>query len=221
LGMLKAVQSSEPRWLRIEDELGAKAPAEADVLEHKIMRQLHHLPPRSSFHGWKWVTAVAVLVLFGLLARWWPQGPRELPIPSPSAPSVQPATGLAVLIQLDGVEWESGEGSPPAEGSVLTSGPLRLRAGRATLAFYNGVTVFLEGPAEVDLVAVDNMFCHRGKLRTRVPPGAEGFTVVAPGMAVVDLGTEFALNIEADGKGKVMVFEGNAEVSLLNAEGAT
>jgi hypothetical protein len=40
-------------------------------------------------------------------------------------------------------------------------------------------------------------------------------------MAVVDLGTEFALNVERDGKGEVMVFEGQAEVSLLNAAGAT
>jgi hypothetical protein len=54
-----------------------------------------------------------------------------------------------------------------------------------------------------------------------VPPGAEGFTVLAPGSAVVDLGTEFALNVADDGTAEVMVFEGQAEVSVLNAAGHT
>jgi hypothetical protein len=38
---------------------------------------------------------------------------------------------------------------------------------------------------------------------------------------VVDLGTEFGLNVAADGKARLMVFEGLAEVSVLNAEGHT
>ena len=38
---------------------------------------------------------------------------------------------------------------------------------------------------------------------------------------MVDLGTEFGLNVAADGTAELMVFEGQAEVSVLNAKGYT
>ena len=57
-------------------------------------------------------------------------------------------------------------------------------------------------------------------LRDRVPEGAEGFVVASAGSAVVDLGTEFALNVETDGKARVMVFEGLAEAALLDRTGS-
>jgi hypothetical protein len=43
--------------------------------------------------------------------------------------------------------------------------------------------------------------------------------VDAPGSSVVDLGTEFALNVEDDGLARVMVFEGEAEAAVLGAAG--
>src|SRR5262249_37568055 len=55
--------------------------------------------------------------------------------------------------------------------------------------------------------------------RARVPRGAEGFTVLAAGYEVVDLGTEFGLNLEPGGKSRVMVFEGEAAVSVLGKDG--
>jgi hypothetical protein len=79
----------------------------------------------------------------------------------------------------------------------------------------------VQGPADLDLPSAERIYCRRGKLRARVPPGAEGFTVLAPGAAVVDLGTEFGLNVAADGMAELMVFEGQAEVSVLNAQGYT
>src|SRR5262249_23184191 len=45
------------------------------------------------------------------------------------------------------------------------------------------------------------------------------FTVAAPGYEIMDLGTEFGLNMEVDGKGRIMVFEGEAAVSLLGDGG--
>src|SRR5262249_49980459 len=126
-----------------------------------------------------------------------------------------------VVVKLDGAQWESGAGPPPSEGSPLPSGRLHLREGRATLTLFSGVMLSLQGPADLDLTSVERIFCQHGKLRARVPPGAEGFTVLAPGSAVVDLGTEFGLNVAADGKTQLMVFAGAAEVSLLNPEGHT
>jgi hypothetical protein len=87
------------------------------------------------------------------------------------------------------------------------------------LAFFSGVVLTVEGPADVDLRGRDRLFCHHGKLRVRVTPGAQGFTVQTPGTEVVDLGTEFGLNLAPGGKTRVMVFEGEAAVSVVGASG--
>jgi hypothetical protein len=78
----------------------------------------------------------------------------------------------------------------------------------------------VEGPADLELLAIDRVHCRRGRLRTRVPDGAEGFVVSAPSAAVVDLGTEFALNVAEDGRARLMVFEGAAEAAVFNAAGS-
>ena len=89
-----------------------------------------------------------------------------------------------------------------------------------TLGLLSGVTLTVEGPADLELLSIDRVHCRRGKLRTRVPRGAEGFIVSTPGSAVVDLGTEFGLNVAVDGKAHLMVFKGEAEAAVLNAAGA-
>src|SRR5262249_32097334 len=92
--------------------------------------------------------------------------------------------------------------------------------GRITLGLLSGVTLTLEGPADLELLAIDRVHCRRGRLRTRVPAGAEGFVVSTPGSAVVDRGTEFGLNVASDGQAHVMVFQGAAEAAVLNASGS-
>src|SRR5262249_13605651 len=125
----------------------------------------------------------------------------------------------ATAIKVGDVRWESGETAAPGEGTVVPPGRLRLQSGRLTLAFFSGAALTIEGPADLELLAADRVFCHYGKLRARVPRGAEGFTVLAAGYEVVDLGTEFALNLEPGGKSRVMVFEGSAAVSVLGKDG--
>ena len=49
--------------------------------------------------------------------------------------------------------------------------------------------------------------------------GAEGFMMTTASTAVVDLGTEFALNVGEDGHTQIMVIEGAAEAALLDRAG--
>jgi hypothetical protein len=218
LGMLKAVQSTDPRWLVLEDELGWSADerAAAIPLEERVLQHLQDRPRSRKFGRWQWGAAAAVVLLAAAALLFWPWGGRELPVPAQSTPPY-----VAVVVKLDGAQWEPASGPRPSEGTPLTAGPLRLHAGRVTLTLFNGVMLSLQGPADLDLLSVERLFCQQGKLRARVPPGAEGFVVLAPGSAVVDLGTEFGLNVGADGQAELMVFEGKAEVSVLNAEGHT
>jgi hypothetical protein len=224
LGMLKAVQATEPRWLVLEDELGWSADERAarTPLEEGVLRGIRSLPGPRLARPWRgtqrsWVAAAlaAAIALAALLVYFWPRGQQVLP-PTPNVPPY-----VAVLVRSDGALWGPSDEPPPTEGSPLPAGPLHLHAGRVTLTFFNGVMLSLQGPADLDMTSGDRIFCHRGKLRARVPAGAEGFVVMAPGAAVVDLGTEFGLNVADDGTALLMVFEGQAEVSVLNSEGHT
>src|SRR5262249_12302787 len=122
------------------------------------------------------------------------------------------------VIQADNVEWDT-VGIPLREGDSVAPARLHLRAGRLTLAFFNGVSLTVEGPADLELLAADRVFFRHGKLRARVSRGAEGFAIVTAGYEVVDLGTEFAMNLEPCGKSRVMVFEGAAAVSVFDKGG--
>jgi hypothetical protein len=127
---------------------------------------------------------------------------------------------VALVIQLDGARWAPSDSPSPATGDILGARRLLLESGRATLALLGGVTLTMEGPADVELDSVDRVFCRRGKLRAAVPKGSEGFVIASPESAVVDRGTEFAVNVEPDGRSRVFVFEGRAEAALLDAGGS-
>jgi hypothetical protein len=83
----------------------------------------------------------------------------------------------------------------------------------------NGTVLMVEGPADLELVSHDRIFCHRGKLRVRVPSGAEGLVIASASQAVLDLGTEFGLNVEAGGRSRLKVFEGKALAAVRTGEG--
>ena len=176
--------------------------------------------------AWRpWVAAAVAVLLVGLVVRHWSTGRSRAvvgggPPLASEPPRLRPAQGFAVVIQLAGAEWEPGDGRRPSEGDLLGAGRLVLRSGRVTLGLLNGVTLTLEGPADLELLSIDRVHCRGGKLRTRVPRGAEGFTVSTPGSVVVDLGTEFGLNVAVDGKTHLMVFKGEAEAAVLNPAGA-
>jgi hypothetical protein len=142
------------------------------------------------------------------------------PATAAEPPRLALSRGFAVVIRLDGAEWEPGEGRRPSVGDLLAGGRLGLRSGRMILGLLSGVTLTLEGPADLELLSIDRVHCRRGRLRTYVPRGAEGFIVTTPGSAVVDLGTEFGLNVDGEGRARLMVFKGEAEAAVLNAAGA-
>jgi hypothetical protein len=217
LGMLRAVQSAEPRWLRLEDEAGWSAGRCEDVetLALRVVREGRRRLRARRFVRGAVVAAAALLVAAGLFLAFRTGGP------APEEPAGPPRAGVevATVIKAEDVRWPPGGGATPAEGDVVTSGRLRLQGGRLTLAFFSGASLTVEGPADLELLAADRVFCHHGKLRARVPRGAEGFTVLSAGYELVDLGTEFALNLEPGGKSRVMVFEGEASVSVLGKDG--
>jgi ferric-dicitrate binding protein FerR (iron transport regulator) len=121
------------------------------------------------------------------------------------------ARGVAVLTRSVDVAWEDGSPSPVI-GSSLAAGVLRLRSGSLQLEFYGGATVVVEGPAEIELKAIDRIACRSGKLRAHVPPRARGFRVESPAVDLVDLGTEFGMQVVPGRDSEVHVFDGKVEL---------
>ena len=58
--------------------------------------------------------------------------------------------------------------------------------------------------------------CHAGRLRALVPPQARGFSVTGPQFKLVDLGTEFGMEVASAGGSKVQVFDGEVELHAAN-----
>lgn len=70
----------------------------------------------------------------------------------------------------------------------------------------------VEGPAVLEFVNADRLICDRGRLRAHVPRQAEGFAVVSPNVELVDLGTEFGMDVSDDGSASIHVFDGKVEL---------
>lgn len=115
---------------------------------------------------------------------------------------------VAVLTRGVNLEWESAAITP---GTPLSPGLLKLKSGIAQIEFYQGARVLIEGPAELQLVSSGEATCTRGKLSANVPPQAKGFRINTPKGTIVDLGTEFGLDVN-DASAEVHVFKGEVEL---------
>lgn len=152
------------------------------------------------------VTALAACLTFA--AGWLMSHP-----PASTSPTEPESTSAAVAVLTRGVnlEWE---GLAIEPGTPLAPGWLKLRSGIAVIEFYQGARVLLEGPAELEILSSSEASFAQGKLSAQVPPQAQGFRIHTPEGTVVDLGTEFALQVD-QGSAQVHVFKGEVELHPL------
>ena len=165
-----------------------------------------------SWSAWHWAAAAAVaLSLFGIgwgVGDFWRKPAAPLAGDQEAAEPVD--NGIAVVTQTVDARW--GGDVEPRKGSLLAAGKLQLVSGLAQIEFYSGARLILDGPSEVELVSANQAICHAGRLRAQVPPQARGFSITAPKFKVVDLGTEFGLEVASTGSAKVQVFDGEVEL---------
>jgi hypothetical protein len=157
------------------------------------------------------LTSVAALAACITLAVTWLV---DVTKPAPAVADTEATTAaVAVLARGVNMEWE---GESHTQGSPLSPGWLRLKSGLAQIEFYQGARVTLEGPAEFRLISSSEAYCTSGKLSAHVPPQAVGFRIETPKGTIVDLGTDFGLDLN-DAAGELHVFKGEVE---LHAAGA-
>lgn len=158
--------------------------------------------------------AAAALLMFAL---GWIGGQLRHPTVPPVAdgqPEAAPATSAARITGMIGVEWRDAAKEPGIDAGSVAAERIAFDTGLVELTYGSGVRVMLEGPADFSVTGVCSGRMDDGKLVARVPPGAEGFTVDYGNGRVVDLGTEFAMELRDGGKLELGVFDGEVELHL-------
>src|SRR5206468_5905817 len=108
----------------------------------------------------------------------------------------------------------------PAINAPLPPGVLRLQSGVAEIEFFQGARLCIEGPAEIRLVFAGEAFCRYGRFSAHVPSQARGFRIGTPKGDIVDLGTDFGLDLN-DTAPELHVFKGEVELHQPKAKTRT
>jgi len=202
---------------------GQAADAVLNQLSFTENRRLHVSParPRRRWAGrrhslwWVGVAAGGLLLVFFVTAYQF-GGRTGLPR-GQAATAIRSSPGnIAWLVNAQDCRWAGQEQKP---GRDMQAGKvLRLERGLAEIEFDKGARVILQGPAGLDLISPSSARLRYGTLTARVPAQARGFTILAPGGKVVDLGTEFGLSVDDGGTTTVRVFAGEVEAFPLVAD---
>ncbi|MEM8953841.1 MAG: LamG-like jellyroll fold domain-containing protein [Verrucomicrobiota bacterium] len=118
------------------------------------------------------------------------------------------ATGFGVLSGASEAIWNNHPSL--AEGDLLPAGPLQLTSGIAHFELFSGVNLVVEGDATLEIHSPMEITVTQGKVRATVPEFAHGFRIRTDKGEIVDLGTEFAIDI-SDANSEIHVIDGEIE----------
>jgi hypothetical protein len=163
------------------------------------------------------MTAITMALVFWLT---YPQQQPRTDAPGRRSPAADASGELeaetsaseyvATLLFADECRWDD-DAAHPVEGQRLAIGQLRLLEGMALMRFDGGAVAVLSGDVLVDLESRGSVRLSYGNLSVRAPEEAIGFTVRTPASDVVDLGTEFAVEVKQSGATEVHVLDGTVE----------
>lgn len=122
---------------------------------------------------------------------------------------------LGTLVLNEQAEWD---GAAPK--TQITAEPMHLKSGTVQMLLAGGVQVTAAGPARWQLQSEGRLLALLGKFKTIVPKRAIGFAIQTPTAVIVDLGTEFDVQVEPDGGTSVFVESGAVELATIPQGGA-
>jgi hypothetical protein len=141
---------------------------------------------------------------------------RPLDSVAQAAPAKYPRKHVATLSALADVKWAHDSRHPPLLSRVATGQSFEFTHGTLELTFDTGALVKVFGPARFEVSSPSKIVCSRGRATTLVGKSGRGFTIETPKARIVDLGTEFGVNISEHGETEVVVFQGS--VDLMRAD---
>lgn len=169
--------------------------------------------------AWLGIAAVlgllASVVWFNLPVKTTPavSPPPTVERPTESQPSPTHPSGLVQVATVTGsLDARLADGTWVVPGMRVWAQPLDLAEGVVEVTMTSGVTLTIEGPAVVAPASDMYVNLERGKLVGRVPERGQGFTVHANNADIVDLGTEFAVDVTGQ-QTHVQVYDGEVVVA--------
>ncbi len=154
------------------------------------------------------VAAIAASIVCAVGVTWFLSRTEE--------PGASADVGIAWLVNAQNCRFADAG----ALREIRAGRTVELLGGLAELQFASGATVLLQGPARLEVLSARAAKLRAGRLAARVPPGAEGFEILAPSGRVIDLGTEFGLAVAEDGTAEVHVFDGKVQAEALGGTGS-
>lgn len=159
------------------------------------------------------VAALAVAATILVQLFWTRSYPQRETFP---ASNLGPAY-VATLSQVLAAEWDQGT-EVYRSGARVLAGEFALNRGIARLNYDGGVELIVEGPARLRLESEAAATLLSGKVVFRADDASPPFTLNTPASVLVDLGTEYAVDVGATHE-EVHVFSG--EVQRLPKEAAS
>lgn len=169
--------------------------------------------PRISERGRLLAASAAVLALAAAFLVW--VGSALNPTPGGAGGSASVKI-LGEVADAQGVTWGAGQ-EPLAAGDPVRPGTIAIESGVLHLKLASDVRVAASGPARFDLVSAMRLRAGGGRITARVGPAGKGFTVESPTADVVDLGTEFGVQVDDRRRTDVVVFEGEVDLHRREA----
>jgi len=172
-------------------------------------------------HSLTWAAVLLIAALVWGLSRWiHPAGRPTINNPNIAASGdskqdgeLQPAPlDVAKVTDCsDDCQWYFDQGSQSRRGiaeGVRAGDTIRVTSGRVKLLFTSGTEVTLHAPGLFQVISDMRTRVLLGKVTARIAKGAEGFSVMTPRGTVIDLGTEFGLEVNERGATDLVVFKG-------------
>jgi hypothetical protein len=137
---------------------------------------------------------------------------RLEPIPLATHEIEPVKNGPAVLLVEEIKSKFFGTASLIAGETVALQRDYMLQSGIVKLSFPSGASAIIDAPSIFRVETESILVMNSGTCSVHAPPGAEGFEVLTPMAKVIDRGTRFYVNVEANSDTEVHVIEGAADL---------
>lgn len=169
------------------------------------------------------VVAAVVVAFIGLAtAIIYPRlnflGNPSTPVAQPAIDAIdQPASPVVAgkIVGALAVEWAPGLTAKFVGSSLLAGEQVALVRGLLQVELQQGAVVSLRGPVKFQLIDQNGSKLSLGRLVATVPPRAVGFRVETPTSQIIDLGTEFGVEVTEAGTTEVNVLRGLVETTQI------
>ena len=195
-------------------------------------------PMSTTLQSWLQAYAIALVILglgifAGSLVRTSPSSPiadyshsRLTPVASDISSKAERVGRITGMVDC---RWEdTGKGSRETVAvgqktllsAVVLSDRFALRSGLLEITYDTGAKVLLQGPVNYEVESPNGGFMSIGKLTGRVTTKkARGLTIRTPVATVVDLGTEFGVEVSKEGRTTSYVYCGAVKVQPISDGG--